>query len=152
MREDRSFLQPKYRQPLFLIHFELQKAAEELRDLDIKVTIVDARFAKPLDEKLIFDIARNHEALITIEEGVIGGFGSHVAQFLFEKGIFDTGLKYRSMTFPDLFIDQATPEEMYDTACLSSTHIKAKVIELLGKQKKQFETTLTRKLRHNFNV
>jgi 1-deoxy-D-xylulose-5-phosphate synthase len=113
--------------------FEVQKAAEELRDLDIKVTIVDARFAKPLDEKLIFDIARNHEALITIEEGVIGGFGSHVAQFLFEKGIFDTGLKYRSMTFPDFFIDQATPEEMYDTACLSSTHIKAKVIELLGK-------------------
>ena len=113
--------------------FEVQKAAEELRDLDIKVTIVDARFAKPLDEKLIFDIASNHEALITIEEGVIGGFGSHVAQFLFEKGIFDTGLKYRSMTFPDFFIDQATPEEMYDTACLSSTHIKAKVIELLGK-------------------
>ena len=93
----------------------------------------DARFAKPLDEKLIFDLAKHHEALLTIEEGVIGGFGSHVAQFLFEKGIFDKGLKYRSMVFPDFFIDQATPQEMYDTARLSSTHIKAKVIELLGK-------------------
>ena len=112
---------------------EVQKAAGELEQLDISVTIVDARFAKPLDEKLIFDLAKHHEALLTIEEGVIGGFGSHVAQFLFEKGIFDKGLKYRSMVFPDFFIDQATPQEMYDTARLSSTHIKAKVIELLGK-------------------
>ena len=112
---------------------EVKKAAEELQQLDINVTVVDARFAKPLDNQLILDLTKHHEALITIEEGVIGGFGSHVAQFLFEKGVFDTGLKYRSMVFPDLFIDQATPYEMYDMAGMNSRHIKAKVIELLDK-------------------
>ena len=112
---------------------EVKKAAEELQKIDINVTIADARFAKPLDTQLIFDLTQNHEALITIEEGVIGGFGSHVAQFLSDKGVFDSGFKYRSMVLPDFFIDQATPSEMYDIASMNSSHIKAKVIELLDK-------------------
>ena len=111
---------------------EVQKAAEELEQLDISVTIVDARFAKPLDEKLIFALAKHHEALLTIEEGVIGGFGSHVAQFLFEKGIFDKGLKYRSMVFPDFFIDQDTPENMYKVANLDFNSIETRVLDTLN--------------------
>ena len=82
---------------------------------------IDARFAKPLDEKLIMEVASNHEVLITIEEGSIGGFGSHVMQFLSDRGVFDRGLKFRSMILPDLFIDQDTPEKMYEIAGLDST-------------------------------
>ena len=84
----------------------------------IQCTIIDARFAKPLDEKLIMEIATNHEVLITIEEGSIGGFGSHVMQLLSDRGVFDTGLKFRSMILPDIFIDQDTPEKMYRIAGL----------------------------------
>ena len=88
---------------------EVQKAAEALAAKGLTPTIADARFAKPLDRDLILQLARTHEALITIEEGAIGGFGSHVAQLLAEEGIFDTGLKYRSMVLPDTFIDHASP-------------------------------------------
>jgi len=73
-----------------------------------------------------------HEALITIEEGAVGGFGSHVAQLLAEEGVFDRGLKYRSMVLPDIFIDQASPEDMYAVAGMNAPDIEAKVLEVLG--------------------
>ena len=111
---------------------ECKKASEELLKKGVDCTIVDARFAKPLDEKLIMEVASNHEVLITIEEGSIGGFGSHVMQFLSDRGVFDRGLKFRSMIFPDIFIDQDTPEKMYEIAGLDSTSILNKVEEALN--------------------
>ena len=111
---------------------ECKKASEKLSKKGIECTIVDARFAKPLDEKLIIEIATNHEVLITTEEGSIGGFGSHVSQLLSERGVFDTGLKFRSMILPDIFIDQDTPEKMYETAGLDSLSIFNKVEETLN--------------------
>ncbi|PSL18348.1 1-deoxy-D-xylulose-5-phosphate synthase [Shimia abyssi] len=111
---------------------EVRKAAETLAQKGITPTIADARFAKPLDEALILDLAANHEALITIEEGAIGGFGSHVAQLLAENAVFDSGLKYRSMVLPDTFIDHASPKAMYDSAAMNAEHIEAKVLDVLG--------------------
>ena len=111
---------------------ECKKASEKLSLKGIECTIVDARFAKPLDEKLIMEIATNHEVLITIEEGSIGGFGSHVMQLLSDRGVFDTGLKFRSMFLPDIFIDQDTPEKMYETAGLDSLSIVNKIEETLN--------------------
>ena len=111
---------------------ECKKASDKLSKKGVECTIVDARFAKPLDEKLIIEIATNHEVLITIEEGSIGGFGSHVSQLLSERGVFDTGLKFRSMILPDIFIDQDTPEKMYETAGLDSLSIFNKVEETLN--------------------
>lgn len=111
---------------------EVQKAAENLASKGITPTIADARFAKPLDRDLILDLAANHEALITIEEGAVGGFGSHVAQLLAEEGVFDTGLKYRSMVLPDIFIDQASPTDMYAVAGMNAEQIEAKVLKMLG--------------------
>ena len=107
---------------------ECKIAANELKNKGISTTIIDARFAKPLDEQLILKSAKNHEVLITIEEGSIGGFGSHVANLLAENGIFDKGLKFRSMILPDVFIDQDTPERMYDVAGLNAKHITQKVL------------------------
>jgi 1-deoxy-D-xylulose-5-phosphate synthase len=98
----------------------------------INVTIIDARFAKPLDEKLIWQIATNHEAILTIEESSIGGFGSHVNNFLNEKNLLDGSLKFRSMILPDKFIDQNNPEEMYNEAGLDAKAIESKVIEILN--------------------
>ena len=111
---------------------EVQKAAESLAARGITPTIADARFAKPLDREMILDLCANHEALITIEEGAVGGFGSHVAQLLAEEGVFDTGLKYRSMVLPDTFIDHASPTKMYEDAKLSAKDIEAKVLDVLG--------------------
>ncbi|WP_371170264.1 1-deoxy-D-xylulose-5-phosphate synthase [Aliiroseovarius sp. 2305UL8-7] len=111
---------------------EVEKASEALSARGITPTIADARFAKPLDCELILQLAADHEALITIEEGAIGGFGSHVAQLLAEEGAFDTGLKYRSMVLPDTFIDHASPARMYEDAKLSAKDIEAKVLEVLG--------------------
>ncbi len=111
---------------------EVRRASESLTARGITPTIADARFAKPLDRDLILQLARDHEALITIEEGAIGGFASHVAQLLAEAGVFDTGLRYRSMVLPDIFIDQASPADMYAVAGLSAEHIEAKVLETLG--------------------
>ena len=111
---------------------ECRKASENLSKKGIECTIVDARFAKPLDEKLIMEVASNHEVLVTIEEGSIGGFGSHVMQFLSDRGVFDKGLKFRSMILPDLFIDQDTPEKMYEVAGLDQTSIESKVEETLN--------------------
>jgi 1-deoxy-D-xylulose-5-phosphate synthase len=111
---------------------ECKKASDKLLKKGIDCTIVDARFAKPLDEKLIMEVASNHEVFITIEEGSIGGFGSHVMQFLSDRGVFDRGLKFRSMILPDIFIDQDTPEKMYETAGLDSLSIASKVEETLN--------------------
>ena len=111
---------------------EVQKAAEALSARGITPTIADARFAKPLDRELILDLAANHEALITIEEGAVGGFGSHVAQLLADEGVFDHGLKYRSMVLPDTFIDQASPADMYAVAGMNAEQIEAKVLSVLG--------------------
>ena len=111
---------------------ECKKSSEKLSLKGIDCTIVDARFAKPLDEKLIMELATNHEVLITIEEGSIGGFGSHVMQLLSDRGVFDTGLKFRSMILPDIFIDQDTPEKMYETAGLDYLSIVNKVEETLN--------------------
>ena len=111
---------------------ECKKALEKLLAKGIDCTLIDARFAKPLDEKLIMEVATNHEVLITIEEGSIGGFGSHVMQLLSDRGVFDRGLKFRSMILPDIFIDQDSPEKMYETAGLDSESITNKVEETLN--------------------
>lgn len=114
---------------------EVIKAAELLNAQGITPTIADARFAKPLDQALILSLAENHEAFITVEEGAIGGFGSHVMQLLADHGVFDAGLKFRSMVFPDEFIDQASPMDMYNTAGLNAQHIAEKVMGLLQQKK-----------------
>jgi 1-deoxy-D-xylulose-5-phosphate synthase len=111
---------------------EVLKARESLEARGLAPTVADARFAKPLDRDLILQLVAEHEALITIEEGAIGGFGSHVAQVLAEEGIFDRGLKFRSMVLPDTFIDQASPEDMYASAGMDAARIEAKVLEVLG--------------------
>jgi len=110
---------------------ECLKASENLVKKGIDVTVVDARFAKPIDENLISDLSSNHEALITIEEGSVGGFGSHVMQFLSNRGVFDKGIKMRSMVLPDQFIDQDTPDKMYKKAGLDAKSIEEKAIEAL---------------------
>lgn len=111
---------------------EVMRAREELLGMGIQPTVVDARFAKPLDRELILRLARSHEALITIEEGAVGGFGSLVAQLLSDEGVFDAGLRFRQMVLPDSFIDHASPEAMYRAAAMSAPDIKAKVLEVLG--------------------
>ena len=111
---------------------EVQKASETLVSQGLNPTIADARFAKPLDHGLILSLAANHEVLITIEEGAVGGFGSHVMQFLADEAVFDHGLKFRSMVLPDEFIDQASPEEMYAQAGLNAGAIVDTVLNLLG--------------------
>lgn len=111
---------------------EVLRACESLAAKGITPTVADARFAKPLDRDLILQLARDHDALITIEEGAVGGFGSHVAQLLAEEGVFDHGLKFRSMVLPDIFIDQASPRDMYDIAAMNAPQIEAKVLEVMG--------------------
>ena len=107
-------------------------AKENLKKKGINPTIVDARFAKPLDEHLIWQIATDHESIITIEEGSIGGFGSHVSNFLSEKNLIDSSLKFRSMILPDRFIDQDKPGLMYKNAGLDAQSIENKVLDLLN--------------------
>ena len=107
-------------------------ANEILIKKGIKITIVDARFAKPLDENLIWQVATDHEAIITIEEGSIGGFGSHVSQFLSEKNLLDNNLKFRSMILPDKFIDHNKPELMYKEAGLDAEAIASKVFDIIN--------------------
>ena len=107
-------------------------ANEILIKKGIKITIVDARFAKPLDENLIWQVATDHEAIITIEEGSIGGFGSHVSQFLSEKNLLDNNLKFRSMILPDKFIDHNKPELMYKEAGLDAEAIVSKVFDIIN--------------------
>ena len=107
-------------------------ARENLKKRGINLTIIDARFAKPLDEQLIWQIANDHELLVTIEEGSIGGFGSHVSQFLAEKNFLDSKVKFRSMIFPDKFIDHDKPEQMYKIAGLDSDSIVEKILNALN--------------------
>ena len=107
-------------------------AEENLRKKGVNASIVDARFAKPLDENLIWQLATNHEVLITIEEGSIGGFGAHVSNFLNDKNLLDSNLKFRSMILPDKFIDQDKPENMYKSAGLDALSIENKVLEVLN--------------------
>jgi 1-deoxy-D-xylulose-5-phosphate synthase len=111
---------------------EVLRACEALAAKGITPSVADARFAKPLDREMILRLARAHDALITIEEGAVGGFGSHVAQLLADEGVFDHGLKFRSMVLPDIFIDQASPRDMYDIAAMNAPQIEAKVLEVMG--------------------
>ena len=111
---------------------ETMIASENLKKKGVNLTIVDARFAKPLDENLIWQLATTHEAILTIEEGSIGGFGSHVVDFLSRKSLLDNGLKFRSMFLPDYFIDQDNPEQMYKNAGLDANSIEEKVLDLLN--------------------
>ena len=113
---------------------ECKISADELKNKGISITIIDARFAKPLDQELILKCAREHEVMITIEEGSIGGFGSHVKNLLAENSIFDKGLKFRSMTLPDIFIEQDNPKNMYDVAGLNAAQISKKILDILFKK------------------
>jgi 1-deoxy-D-xylulose-5-phosphate synthase len=107
-------------------------AAEELETMGLSTTVADARFAKPIDTDLIEDLARRHSVLITIEEGSTGGFGSHVLSHMASAGLLDGGLKVRTMTLPDLFIDQDSPKKMYDVAGLNAPDIVATATRALG--------------------
>ncbi len=109
-------------------------AAEDLDAAGLSTTVADARFAKPLDHDLIRQLARHHEVLITIEEGAIGGFGSHVIQFLALEGLIDHGLKVRPMTLPDIWMEQAKPEAMYAKAGLDRAGIVSTVFQALGQK------------------
>ncbi|MFM9865694.1 MAG: 1-deoxy-D-xylulose-5-phosphate synthase [Micropepsaceae bacterium] len=111
---------------------EALKAADDLGARGLSTTVADARFCKPLDEDLIRRLAANHEVLITIEEGAIGGFAAHVMQFMAKAGLFDRGCKFRPMTLPDLFIDHDNPQKQYDVAELNAPHIVATALTALG--------------------
>jgi len=112
---------------------ECLKAASELASCGLSATVADARFAKPLDTDLVLRLAREHEVLITIEEGAIGGFGSHVLWLLSEQGLLDRGLKVRTMVLPDEFIDHDKPERIYARASLDAAGITATVMAALGR-------------------
>ena len=113
---------------------EALAAAEELAERGVSATVADARFAKPLDESLVRDLARQHELLVTIEEGAIGGFGAQVLHFLAGAGILDDGgLKVRTMVLPDRFLDHDKPDLQYDAAGLRSSHIVGTVLAALGR-------------------
>jgi len=112
---------------------EVLKAADELAALGLSTTVADARFAKPLDTGLLLRLAREHEVLVVIEEGAIGGFGAYVLQALAEHAVLDAGCKVRCMVLPDIFIDQDTPAAMYAKAGLDARGVVAKVFEALGK-------------------
>ncbi len=112
---------------------ECAKAADELAAHGLSTTLADARFAKPLDEDMVSRLAREHEVLITIEEGAIGGFAAHVLQFLAKDGLLDGGLKVRPMTLPDRFIDHGSPAEMYEDAGLTATDIVVTALSALGR-------------------
>jgi 1-deoxy-D-xylulose-5-phosphate synthase len=113
---------------------ECEKAADELAAHGLSTTIADARFLKPLDEALVMKLARDHDVLITVEEGSVGGFGSHVMQFLTDAGMLDSGaLRARSMILPDVFFDHDSPNAMYARAGLDAKSIVKKVFDTLGK-------------------
>ncbi|MBO6678503.1 1-deoxy-D-xylulose-5-phosphate synthase [Parvibaculum sp.] len=114
---------------------EALKAADQLGALGFSATVADARFAKPLDEELVARLAREHEVFITVEEGSVGGFGSHVLDFLARSGALDKGLKVRPMALPDTFIDQDKPEKMYDTARLNAAQIVETALMALGNER-----------------
>ena len=115
---------------------ESLKAAEELEAKGLSTTVADARFAKPLDEALVLRLAREHEVLITVEEGSVGGFGSFVLQLLAERGVLDRGLKVRPLVLPDVFLDHDKPDRMYAQAGLDAASIVRRVFEILGRDAK----------------
>jgi 1-deoxy-D-xylulose-5-phosphate synthase len=115
---------------------ECMKAANVLSAQGLSTTVVDARFAKPLDEDLIARLAREHEALVTVEEGAMGGFGAHVLTMLAQSGRLDSGLKVRTMTLPDRFVSHAKPDEQYDDAGLQANHIVETATNALGRSKR----------------
>ena len=114
---------------------ECLKAADRLSAYGLSATVADARFAKPLDTQMIKRLVQNHEVLLTIEEGSIGGFGDHVLHYLAWDGLLDRGLKLRPMVLPDRFLDQDTPEKMYETAGLDAKAIVAAALGALGRDK-----------------
>ncbi len=126
-------------------------AAEQLNALGLPATVADARFAKPLDEELIKQLATHHEVLITIEEGSVGGFGSYVLHFLAVQGILDEGLKIRPMVLPDVFIDHDTQQNQYDQSCLTARHIVATALEALGISEGAEIMTEVDKVKYMFN-
>jgi 1-deoxy-D-xylulose-5-phosphate synthase len=111
---------------------ECLSAADQLGQRGLSTTVADARFAKPLDEELILRLAREHEVLVTVEEGSVGGFGSHVLQLLAREGALDRGLKIRSLVLPDIFQDHNKPEAMYAEAGLDAAGIVRTVEQALG--------------------
>ena len=120
---------------------EALKAASELDARGLATTVADARFAKPLDHALIRDLVKNHEVLITIEEGAIGGFGAHVLDWLAGEGLLDQGhVKVRSMKLPDVFLDHDTPERQYEKAGLTAPHIVDTVLRTLGRNDLMLKT------------
>ena len=110
-------------------------AADKLSAYGLSTTVADARFAKPLDHDLIRRLVREHEVLITVEEGAIGGFAAHVMQYLALEGLLDRGLKLRPLTLPDFFIDQDSPEKMYEVAGLDAKSIVATALNALGRER-----------------
>jgi len=113
---------------------ECVKAAQELAAYGLSTTVADARFAKPLDADLINRLARDHEVVITVEEGAIGGFGSHVLHHLAMNGLLDHGLKIRTMVLPDVFLEHDSPQTQYDQAGLNARHIVAMALSALGRE------------------
>ena len=113
---------------------ECVKAAQELAAYGLSTTVADARFAKPLDTDLVNRLVREHEVVITVEEGAIGGFGSHVLHHLAMNGLLDHGLKIRTMVLPDVFLDHDSPQAQYDQAGLSARHIVAMALSALGRE------------------
>jgi len=107
-------------------------AADELAARGLSTTVADARFAKPLDEDLVRRLAAEHEVLITVEEGAVGGFAAYVLQFLARDGLLDRGLKIRPLTLPDFFIDHDKPERQIEIAGLDASHIAAAALQALG--------------------
>jgi len=112
---------------------ECLKAADQLATFGLSTTVADARFAKPLDEGLIRNLAAHHEVLVTVEEGSIGGFGSQVLQFLSQEGLLDRGLRVRTKVLPDVFLDHGKPEAMYEAAGLNASGIVQTVFAALGR-------------------
>jgi len=112
---------------------ECLKAADQLATFGLSTTVADARFAKPLDESLIRNLAAHHEVLVTVEEGSIGGFGSQVLQFLSQEGLLDRGLRVRTKVLPDVFLDHGKPEAMYEAAGLNASGIVQTVFAALGR-------------------
>jgi 1-deoxy-D-xylulose-5-phosphate synthase len=115
------------------------EAHKVLADCGISVTVADPRFCKPLDHGLIRQLAKNHQVLITVEEGSIGGFGSHVAQFMALDGLLDGKLKWRPLVLPDRYIDHGSPADQLAEAGLSASHIAATVLNVLGKTREALE-------------
>lgn len=126
---------------------ECLQAAEDLAIRGLSVTVADARFAKPLDEDLITQLARNHEVLVTIEEGSVGGFGAHVLTYLAQSGMLDNGLKVRTMTLPDRFVDHGKPVEQYEEAELQARHIVEMAVNALGQGEHIREVAAARRSR-----